>query len=105
MCELGRRQAAERAVQANVIAFIPPIGQHDLEPEQGVELPTVEHLVTESAVERLDPGVLPRRARIAEYGFRTAEPAPVGHCMDQSSGPAHSDPSRPPRQPGAKMTG
>ena len=44
-------------MEACLIVFISPVGEHDLELEQGVELLTVEQLITESAVERLDPGV------------------------------------------------
>jgi len=38
----------------------PPVLDQHLGFEQGVEAVTVEELVTEPAVERLDPGVLPR---------------------------------------------
>lgn len=34
--------------------------------QQRVEAPEVEQFVTQAAVERFDPGVLPRRARIDE---------------------------------------
>jgi hypothetical protein len=45
--------------------------------EQAVELPAVEQLVAELAVERLDPRVLPRRAGIDEHAAGSREPAPV----------------------------
>ena len=49
----------------------------DLGLEQRVELPAVEQLVSELAVERLDPGVLPWRAGIYEDRVDAVEPAPV----------------------------
>ena len=47
--------------------------------EQRIELPAVEQLVSELAVERLDPGVLPWRAGIYEDRVDAVEPAPVSN--------------------------
>jgi hypothetical protein len=54
-----------------------PVLQEDLGFEQGVEALAVQGLVAETAVERLDPAVLPRSPGIDEDGV--GEPAPVGH--------------------------
>ena len=45
--------------------------------EERVESPAVEEFVAQAAVEALDPGVLPGRARVDELGSGAVEPAPV----------------------------
>jgi hypothetical protein len=55
----------------------PPVLYEHLGFEQGIEAIAVEQLVTQATVEALDPGVLPRAARIDEHGVR-ADPKP-GH--------------------------
>ena len=54
--------------------------------EQAVELPAVQQLVAQPAVEGLDPGVLPRRAGIDEHGGDFVEPAPVGDGVSDELG-------------------
>src|SRR5918993_1147470 len=54
--------------------------------EQAVELPAVEQLVAEAPVERLDPGVLPRRTGIDEHGGDIVEPTPVGNGVSDELG-------------------
>jgi hypothetical protein len=57
----------------------PPIVYQDLCFEERIELGAVEELVTQPAVEALDPGVLPRRPRVYEDRSGAVEAAPVGH--------------------------
>ena len=50
----------------------------DLGFEERVELPAVEELVAYAAVERLDPGVLPRRPGVDEHRVEPGVGAPAG---------------------------
>ena len=55
-----------------------PVADEDVSFEEAVELPRVEQLVAEPAVERLDPGVLPRRSRVDGHARGAVAPAPLG---------------------------
>ena len=68
------------------IVFTPPVGQHHLELEQGVELLAVQELVAEPTVEVLDPGVLPRWTRVDEHCLGTGEPVPVDQDIGDELG-------------------
>jgi len=58
--ELAGGEVAVGAVGSVVVVVDAPVLDEDLGFEQVVELPAVEELLAEPAVERLDPGVLPR---------------------------------------------
>ena len=55
-----------------------PVADEHLGLEERVELPEVEQFVAEAAVEGLDPGVLPGRARIDEHACGAVGCAPLG---------------------------
>ena len=54
------------AVGSVLVVVDPPLLDEHLGLEQVVELPAVEELVAQPAVEGFDPGVLPRRAGVDE---------------------------------------
>ena len=54
-----------------------PVFDEDLGFDQRIEVPQVQQFVTETAVERLDPGVLTWRPGVDEHGIDMVEPAPV----------------------------
>jgi hypothetical protein len=85
--ELDRGEPAVRAVRPVDVVVDPPVLEDHLGFEQGVEALAVEELVTEAPVERLDPGVLPRAARIDEHGVGAVEATPVGHRICDELGP------------------
>ena len=60
-----------------------PVSDEDLGFEEAVELPEVEQLVAEPAVERLDPGVLPPGARVDEHARGAFGCAPLSDRTDQ----------------------
>ena len=70
-----------------MIVFVAPVGEHDPRLEQRVEELTVQELVAQARVERLDPGVLPGRARIDEDRRRCVEATPVGNRIGGELGP------------------
>ena len=51
-----------------VVGALEPLGEDQLRLGERAEELGVEYLVAEAGVERLDPGVLPRRARLAVGG-------------------------------------
>ena len=59
--ELGWGEVAVGGVGTVAVVADAPVAEVDPGFEEGVELPGVEQLVTEPAVERLDPRVLPGR--------------------------------------------
>lgn len=59
-----------------VVVDSPVFGQH-LDLSRRVELAAARELVAETAVEPLDPGVLPRRSRVDQVRPNRVEPAPV----------------------------
>jgi hypothetical protein len=61
--ELGGGEVAVGAVGSVLVVVDPPVFDEHLGLEEAVELPAVEELVAEPAVERLDPVVLPRGTR------------------------------------------
>ena len=61
--ELGGGEVAVGAVGSVLVVVDPPVFDEHLGFEEAVEVPAVEELVAEPAVERLDPGVLPRGTR------------------------------------------
>ena len=61
--EAGRRLHPQRRVRVFRVVGGEPVGEDDLRLGQGVEQLDVEHLVAGAAVEGLDVGVLPERAR------------------------------------------
>jgi len=69
----------------DVVVDAPVLEEH-LSLEQTVEELTVQELVAQSAVERLDPGVLPWRSRVDEDGVDAGEPAPVDHGIGNELG-------------------
>jgi hypothetical protein len=76
---------------AGVVA-LEPLGEDQLRlgeraEELGVEL-GVEYLVAEAGVERLDPGVLPGRARLDVGGAGAGDEAPVAQGMGGETTPA-----------------
>ena len=75
--ELGGCEVAVGGVGPVHVVVDSEVLDQDLGLEQRVELPAVEQLVSELAVERLDPGVLPWRAGIDEDRVDAVEPAPV----------------------------
>ena len=70
-----------RAVRAPFVVVDPPVLCQYLSLEEAVEELAVQVLVAHAAVERLDPGVLPRRAGLDEDRRRRVEPAPVRDGM------------------------
>ena len=56
---LGGGEAAEAAVGSPSVVFVPPVFDDDAGFGEGSELGDVQEFVAGSAVERLDPGVLP----------------------------------------------
>ena len=58
--ELAGCELTVRAVRSAHVVVDSPVFDQDLGFEQAVELPAVEELVAEPAVELLDPRVLPR---------------------------------------------
>ena len=61
--ELDRGQPVMRAVGPVHVVVDPPVLEEDLCFEQGFELLAVQELVSETPVERLDPGYLDSGAR------------------------------------------
>ena len=55
-----------------------PVFDDDFGFEQRIEDPQVQEFVAEAAVERLDPGVLPRRSWVDEHGVDAVGLAPFG---------------------------
>ena len=79
--ELGGGEVAVGAVGSVLVVVDAPVLDEHLGFEEVVELPAVEELVAEPAVEGLDPGVLPGRAGVDEAGADTVEAAPVGYGL------------------------
>src|SRR5208283_5833260 len=84
--ELAGCEVSVGAVWSVHVVVDPPVLYEHLRLEQAVEAPAVEQLVTHPAVEGLDPGVLPGRARIDEDRADTVEPAPVSHRVGDELG-------------------
>ena len=59
LSELNRSQVAQRAVETFAIVFTSPILEQDFGLEERVEELSVEELVAQPGVERLDVSVLP----------------------------------------------
>ncbi len=70
----------------HVVVDSPVLDEH-LGFEEAVELPAVEQLVSQPAVERLDPGVLPGGTGVDEHGGDIVEATPVGHGGGDELGP------------------
>jgi hypothetical protein len=64
------------AVGSVLVVVDPPVLDEHLGLEEAVEVSAVEQLVAQAAVERLDPGVLPRGAGVDEHGADIVEPTP-----------------------------
>ena len=84
---LGGAEPADAGVGPVGVVVDAPVLDDDLGLEEGVEQLAVEELVAEAAVEALDPGVLPRAARVDEDRVGAVEPAPVGDGMGDELGP------------------
>ena len=85
--DLGRGEPAERAVRPVRVVLDPPGFDNDLGFEERAELFDVEQFVAGTAVEALDPRVLPRRT-----GFDVADPdarqaTPVAQRVGDELGP------------------
>src|ERR1700710_2834890 len=85
--ELGWSELAVRAVRSVDVVVDAPVLDQDLSFEQVVEVPAVEELVAEPAVEAFDPGVLPWGTGIDENGVDTVEAAPVRDRAGDELGP------------------
>ncbi len=77
--ELGWGEVAVGGVGPVLVVVDAPVFDEDSGLEQRLEHPQVQQFVTEPGVERLDPRVLPRRARIDEHSLDTGLGAPFGH--------------------------
>lgn len=75
--ELAGGEVAVGGMGSFPVVAGPPVLDDHSGFEEAVELPTVEQFVSEPAVERLDPCVLPRGAGIDEHARGVVEPAPV----------------------------
>src|ERR1700733_3459965 len=84
--ELVRGEIAVGSVWSVHVVVDPPVLDEHLRLEQAVEAPAVEEFVTQSSVERLDPGVLPGRTRVDEDRTDTVKTAPVAHRMGDELG-------------------
>src|ERR1700735_3900708 len=84
--ELVRGEIAVGSVWSVHVVVDPPVLDEHLRLEQAVEAPAVEEFVTQSPVERLDPGVLPGRARVDEDRADAVEPTPVSHRVSDELG-------------------
>ncbi len=99
--ELDWGEPAVRAVRPVDVVVDAPVLEEDLGLEQRVEALSVQVLVTQAAVERFDPGVLPRAA-----GMRTSSPAsrcgqPFVRLTSSCTGPSHSRSAPGPLSPSA----
>jgi hypothetical protein len=72
---------------AGVVA-LEPRGEDQLRLGERAEELGVEYLVAEAGVERLDPGVLPGRARLDVGGAGAGDEAPVAQGMGGETTPA-----------------
>lgn len=84
---LGGGEPAEGAVRPARVVLDPPGLDDDLGFQHGAELLDVEQLVACPAVERLDAGVLPRRAGLDADGPRPRQAAPVPQGPGDELGP------------------
>src|SRR5439155_1255046 len=76
--ERGGGAHPERGVRPSGVVVLAPVADHHARFGQAGELLAVQELVADAAVERLDVGVLPRRARVdvASRDGREATPIP-----------------------------
>jgi hypothetical protein len=86
--EASRRQSTERRVRVAGVVALEPLGEDQLRLGERAEELGVEYLVAEAGVERLDPGVLPGRARLDVGGAGAGDEAPVAQGMGGETTPA-----------------
>jgi hypothetical protein len=86
--EASRRQHPERRVRVAGVVALEPLGEDQLRLGERAEELGVEYLVAEAGVERLDPGVLPGRARLDVGGAGAGDEAPVAQGMGGETTPA-----------------
>ena len=98
--ELGGGEVAVGAVGSVVVVVDAPVLDEDLGFEEAVELPAVEELVAEPAVEGLDPGVLP-----GEPGSMKTVPTPLKRHQSATAAAMNSGPLSKRTKAGAPRVG